>query len=377
MTGNMNRAASLLIIDYGTGIRVAAPTTILASMTKAARSGILIKGGRHIEQLAEVDALVFDKTGTLTTGAPQIADIIPYGKDVTSDEVLALAAAAEQRLNHPVAQAVVRAAEERGLFIPERATSDYQIGLGVEAAIDGMTVLVGNCRFLTNKCVKISRQAQRLLWHFERQSISPICVAVDDELKGLIGLSDPIRTESAAVIQALRDKKVRQIVMLTGDRPAVAKRVADALGIQNYIAEVFPKGKVEVVKDLQQEGYKVGVVGDGINDSPALAQADVGIAVNSGTDVAQETAHVVLLKGNLWKIPAAIDIARESTSLIRQNWQLIAIPNTAALGLSFIGVLGPVGATLISNGSTILAAANALRPIMNGSKRASAKPTRR
>jgi Cu2+-exporting ATPase len=254
------------------------------------------------------------------------------------------------------------------LSIPERATSDYQIGLGVEAAIDGMTVFVGNHRFLSSKGVKCEPQAQQLLQRFEQQSISAICVAVDGKLKGIIGLADPVREEAAAVISALRDRGVRQIVMLTGDHPAVAKRVADTLGIQSYVADVLPEGKVEAVKDLQREGYKVGVVGDGINDSPALAVADVGIAVNKGTDVAQETAHVALFKGNLWKIPAAIDIARESLSLVRQNWQLIAIPNTAALGLSFIGLLGPVGATLISNGSTILAAANALRPLMNGSQ---------
>ena len=153
--------------------------------------------------------------------------------------------------------------------------------------------------------------------------------------------------------------------MLTGDHEKVAKRVAKDLGIDRYIAEVFPAHKADVVKDLQRHGYKVAVVGDGINDSPALAYADVGIAVEGGTQVAQDTAHVTLLHGGLWKIPMAIDICRESVRLIHQNWKIISIPNTIALGLACIGLLGPIGATLLSNGSAIIATLNGLRPIMD------------
>jgi manganese/zinc-transporting P-type ATPase C len=168
------------------------------------------------------------------------------------------------------------------------------------------------------------------------------------------------------VIRALRQRGIKEIVILTGDHPAVAKRVAEALGISRYVADIFPEGKVEAVKKLQEEGYKVGMIGDGINDSPALAQADVGIAVSGGTEVAQETAHVVFLRGGLWELPLILDIARESMSLLQQNWNLILIPNTMALSLAFFGVLGPIGSTLISNGSALLATANALRPLLNG-----------
>jgi heavy metal translocating P-type ATPase len=361
--GGIPGAAAVLIVDYGTGIRIAAPTTVLCSMTKAIRHGILIKGGRHMETLCEVDAVVFDKTGTLTIGHPDVVDIYPLG-GFSKEEVLTLAAAAENRLTHPVAQAIVRAAEERGLIIPERTASDYTLGLGVESLVDDQVVLVGNHRYMTEKGIALSNKIQQLISEMEDRAVSPLCVAVDGKIAGLLSYTDPIRPEAAEVIQALKDRGIKEIVMLTGDHEKVAKRVATELGIDRYIAEVFPGHKADVVKDLQRQGYKVAVVGDGINDSPALAFADVGISVEGGTQVAQDTAHVTLLHGGLWKIPAAIDISREAVSLIHQNWKIISIPNTIALGLACIGILGPIGATLLSNGSAIIATLNGLRPIM-------------
>jgi heavy metal translocating P-type ATPase len=364
-TGNLNQAASILIIDYGTGIRVAAPTTVLASMTKAARHGILIKGGRHLEQLASVDAIVFDKTGTLTMGKPEIVRVVSYSQAFSSDEVLAIAAAAEQRLNHPVAEAIVRAAEAREVDIPERISSNYTIGLGVEAKVNGYAVCVGNQRFMDHKAIPMTERARRDSARLERRAAAPLFVAIDGRLRGVLGYADPLRPEASDVIRALRAQGIKEIVMLTGDHPNVARQVAENLGISRYVAEVFPDEKADIVRTLQQEGYTVAVVGDGINDSPALAQADVGIAVNGGTAIAQDTAHVALRAGDLWRIPMAVDIAKEGVHLIRQNWQIVAIPNSAALGLACFGLLGPIGATLISNGSAIVALGNALRPLLS------------
>jgi Cu2+-exporting ATPase len=364
LSADVNRAASLLIIDYGTGIRVAAPTTVLASMTRAARQGILIKGGRHLERLAEVDAIVFDKTGTLTLGTPEIVEVVPYREeDISADRMLALAAAAQQRFTHPVAEAVVRTARAQGLSIPRRETSDYLIGRGVKATVERSVVLVGSRRFMAMNRVGVRRARQDLL-RTDEAAASPIFVAIDGQLAGLLVLADPLRPEAEAVVQGLRERGITEVVMLTGDQPAVAKKVADALGITRYIAEALPDQKAALVGTLQLEGHTVAVVGDGINDSPALAQADVGIAVRGGADVARETAHVALLEGNLWKIPQAIDIARESMHLIRQNWRFIAYPNTVAMALSLPGLIGPIGATFISNGSAILATLNGLRPLL-------------
>ncbi|MEI8016224.1 MAG: heavy metal translocating P-type ATPase [Nitrospira sp.] len=364
MGGGLQGAAAVLVVDYGTGIRIAAPTTVLSAMTKAIRNGILIKGGRALENLAEVDAVVFDKTGTLTTGHPDILSVVPVNGS-TADEVLALAAAAERRMTHPVADAIVRAAEARQLSIPERTASDYSLGLGVEAIVNDSVVLVGSPRFMTLRGLTLSPEAQEQISMMQQQAISPLCVAKDGLVIGLLAISDPLRPEARDVVQALRDRGIKHIVMLTGDHKDVARRIAAELGITEFLAEVFPGEKSEAVQRLQREGYKVAVVGDGVNDSPMLAYADVGIAVEGGTEAARETAPVVLLHGGLWKVPLAIDIGRETVALIRQNWKIISIPNTFAAGLACIGLLGPIGATLLSNGSAIIATLNGLRPIMD------------
>ena len=361
--GGLHGAASMLIIDYGTGIRIAAPTTVLSSMTKAVRSGILIKGGRYLERLAEIDTIVFDKTGTLTSGHPEITHIYPYN-GYSIEDVLSLAAAAEQRLTHPVAKAIVRAAMDKGISIPERTTSHYRIGYGVESMVNGNTVLVGSPRFMAYKNVALPTETQQDVRTIEEEATSPLCVAVDGLIYGVLSYADPMRPEAPEVIKALQDRGIKEIVMLTGDHQGVAKRIAEGLGLSRYVAEVFPREKADIVKRLQKEGRKVAVVGDGINDSPALAYADVGIAVEGGTDVARETANVVLLHGGLWKIPLAVDIGREAVGLIRQNWDLIAVPNTIALAMAFCGLFGPGATTVLSNGSAIVATANALRPVL-------------
>jgi Cu2+-exporting ATPase len=363
MGGGLPGAAAVLIIDYGTGIRIAAPTTVLSAMTRAIRSGILIKGGRHLENLAEVDAMVFDKTGTLTIGQPDVLDVTPFGS-TTAAEVLTLAAAAELRWTHPVATAVVRAAEDRGLTIPERSASDYTIGLGVEAVVNESVILVGSPRFLMQRGLQLMPEVEQRIEALQGQAVSPLCVARDGTVIGVLGISDPLRPEAKDVIVALRDRGVKRIIMLTGDHRDVAKRVAGQLGITEYVAEIFPGDKSDLVQRLQQEGHKVAVAGDGINDSPMLAYADVGIAVEGGTEAARETAPVVLLHGGLWKVPLAIDICRETVALIKQNWKIISIPNTIALGLATVALLGPIAATLLSNGCAIIATMNGLRPLM-------------
>jgi len=363
LSQSLSSSASVLIIDYGTGIRIAAPTTVLASMTKAVRHGILIKGGRYMEQLAGVDAIVFDKTGTLTTGSPQVMEIYTYN-GISRTDVLGFAAACERRLTHPVARAIVQAAETRGITIPERSGSHYTIGLGVEAQVDGNLVHVGCERFMTAKHVNIPYGVERHLNEIGHEAMSPVCVAVNGELVGTLAYADPIRPESASVIECLHEKGIRHIAMLTGDHSHVAARVADTVGISNLLANALPRDKVAYVKDLQEKGYRVAVVGDGINDSPALAHADVGIAVSGGADVAEATAHIVLLNGGLWKVPLALDISREALELIEQNWKIISVPNTVALGLAVFGAIGAGAATVLSNGSAILATANALRPLM-------------
>lgn len=363
--GNANTAASLLIIDYGTGIRVSAPTTVLSAMTRAARRGIFIKGGRYLERLAAVDTIIFDKTGTLTIGSPEIEEVIPYG-EIDINGVLALAASAEDRLTHPIAEAIVRLAKRRHLHIPVRDRSEYHVGLGVEASIQGETIHVGGERLMALRGISDACAYHDCL-RTNGRAISRICVARNGKLIGLLVVRHPLRPEAPQVLQRLHELGIQDVIMLTGDNEAVAQRIASQMGIRRYVAEALPKHKLDCVKSLQAEGHTVAVVGDGINDSPALAQADVGIAVRGGADVAKETAGISLLEDDLWKVPEAIEIARQAVRLIEQNWRLIAYPNSTAIVLSVLNLIGPIGATLISNGSAIAATLNGLRPLFHRS----------
>jgi Cu2+-exporting ATPase len=375
LTGDVARAASIVIFDFATGIRISAPTTVLATMTAAARHDILIKGGRAIEQLTQVDTLVFDKTGTLTTGVADVTDVLPLAPGVSADEMLALAAAAEQRLSHPAAQAIVRAAEQRGLQLAERGESHVAIGLGVEADVEGRAVLVGSERFLGAREIAMPDEARQIVAQVDR-GVSSILVAVDGRLVGAIRYADATRPEAAAVLASLRARGVRRIVMMTGDSEAVAREVAREVGIDEVEAGVFPERKAEVVRALQAAGYVVGVIGDGINDSPALAYADVSFSLKEGTDVARETADVVL-HGDLRGLVDSIDLARDSMRLLRENLAIVAVPNAAGMLLATLGAVGPLVATALNNGSAVAAAVNGLRPLMAESAPSRAEPLAR
>jgi P-type E1-E2 ATPase len=264
-----------------------------------------------------------------------------------------------------MAEAIERAARRRDLQIPERESLDYHIGFGVEATVEGQKMLAGSQRFLMDKGVFMDDDAADLR-AIREEGGSEIFVALDGRLIGVVVVTDPIRPEAPEVVAALRERGVRAVAMLTGDHPDIAERVAGIVGISDFVAESLPGQKADYVRNLQREGYSpVAVVGDGINDSPALVQADVGIAVGGGADIAQHAAHVALQQDHLWQIPEAIDIAREGISIIRQDWKLISYPNTLAIALALMGLIGPAAASLIHNGGSTLAAVNSLRPLLD------------
>jgi Cu2+-exporting ATPase len=363
-TGNVDRLLSMLIVDFGTGIRVAAPTAVLASIARAASEGILIKGGRQLEKLAEVDTIVFDKTGTLTHGSPEIRAILSCDeRKFPPRKILALAAAAEARLNHPVSQALVSRAALEGIDVPEGHHGDFEIGLGVEARVNGYSVHVGSERFFARKQIRYDAHAS-MAEEIKRQGCSVLLFAVDGALKGVIPYADRIRRESAGVVRSLRYGGIKEVVMLTGDNHTTAQAVAHQIGIKTCFAETLPSNKAELIRDLQRQGHVVAMVGDGINDSPALAYADVGIAMKHGADVARETADVVLMEDSLSKLNTAFVIARGTMARIRQNYAIIAGLNAFAFFLSIPqGLLSPNMAALMSNGSAILASLNSIRPV--------------
>ena len=364
VTADFNRFLNLVIIDYGTGIRVAAPTSVLASMTYAARSGIIIKSGGHMEALAEVDTIVFDKTGTLSHGAPNIVQASSYQRHIADEHLLALAAAAETNFHHPVADALRRKAADLDIPLPPADEMTYRVGLGVEGRVNGYHLHVGSERFMRESDIRFDRGvADRAA--IEERGCSCLCVAVDGELAGLIAYEDLIRTEAADVISALHGMGVRETVMLTGDNGRVAKAVSRRLGLTRHMAEMMPADKAEAVQEMQRQGRKVAMVGDGINDSPALSFANVGIAMRHGADITHEAADVVLMEDSLWKLAKAVQISREAVGLIKQNYGIVAALNTLALGLALPGgLISPVTTAVISNGSAILASLNGMRPML-------------
>lgn len=365
LSGDLNRFLSMVIIDYGTGIRVAAPTSVLAVMIDAARHGVLIKGGSQLEKLHNVDTIVFDKTGTLTRGEPHVLDIVSYDeRRFPEEKILALAASAEARLTHPVAEAILARAREAGIKVPERTESYYHIGLGLDVQINGYRVHLGSEKFLRQMNVKLDGALSDLKWRNDR-GYSALLLAVDGNLAGLVSYADQLRPESSAVIKTLHNRGLRNLIMMTGDNGTIAQRVAAQLGLDRFFSDVFPAEKAEVVQQLQSEGRVVAMIGDGINDSPALAHADVGIAMKNGADIAHEAADVILMEENLWKLINALDASRDAIKLIRENFAIIAGLNTAAFALAIPGgLVTPALTTLISNGSAILASLNAVRPIL-------------
>lgn len=366
LTRNFNRFLSLLIVDYGTGIRVAAPTSALSSMTHAARVGIIIKSGRHMERLAEVDTVVFDKTGTLTHGVPTVVDVISCRRGISPHQLLALAAAAEARLRHPVAEALRAKARELSVEIPACDETRLSVGLGVQGQVNGYYLHVGNERFLRQSDIRINHiSADRTA--FDQRGYSCLYIAIDGVFAGLVPYADHIRPETPAVIKTLHAMGMRNTIMLTGDNAVVARATAEGLGLTRQYADMLPADKAEVIQDLRRDGNVVAMVGDGLNDSPALSYADVGIAMKHGAEVTQESAHVVLLEDSLWKVITAIEISRGAVRLITQNYAIVATLNTAALALALAlpgGSIGPVATAMISNGSAVLASLNGIRPLL-------------
>ena len=369
------RAASILTLDFVTGIRVSMPTAFLGALNHNTRHGILVRSGRTIEQLAEVDTVVFDKTGTLTQGKLTVVGIQTIPDRMSAEQVLTLAAAAEQRIAHPVAEAIIHYAQSQKIEIPRRGEWNYEVGLGIRAIVEDREVLVGSDRFLIQEkislqCLETKTFPLHHLCDLEAKSVasswlSLIYVACDGKLQGIIQYADPLRIESSTLVKSLQANG-REIHLLTGDNQHRAKIVAEELNIplSQVHAQAFPEQKAAIVRDLKLAGKTVAFVGDGLNDSVALAYADVSVSFANGSDIAREIADVVLMDDDLTSLIQALDIAQETKKLIEQNTLLVVAPNLMALGLATTVGLNPLIATVIHNGSAIAAGLNSLRPLV-------------
>jgi manganese/zinc-transporting P-type ATPase C len=364
ITGDVRRAMTMLLIACPCAVGLATPTAISAAIGNGARRGILIKGGSHLEQAGRVDAIVFDKTGTLTIGRPVVTNIVAMHKDWEPEQVLAYAASSEIHSRHPLAEAVIRSTEERHISIPPHEECEVLVGLGMRTWADGRTLLLGSPSLLQSEKVKVSKKAKEWVDKLRRQAETPLLLAVDGTLVGLISLRDEVRPEAVQVLNKLRANGIRRIVMLTGDHPDIAQVVAGELGIDEWRAEVMPEDKLEVVRELQGEGYIVGMVGDGINDAPALAAADIGIAMGlAGTDVAVETADVALANDDLHRLLDVRDLGARAVDVIQENYGMSIAVNAVGLIIGAGGALSPVLAAILHNASSVAVVANSSRLI--------------
>ena len=369
LAAQVDRMTSVLITDFGTGIRIAVPTSALTAMTLAAREGVLVKGGQYLERLAKADVIIFDKTGTLTRGSPEVREVAPFGK-LPPRESIALAAAAEERQKHPVAEAIRGYAAREGIGVrgAELGSEEYEIGVGLRAMVGARDVLIGGKRLMTARGVWLAH-AREVVERHRREGVSSIYIAVDGTLEAVVAYTDAPRDESAEVVRALKANGRREVVLLSGDQSGPVEAVGRAVGVDRAIGDLLPEDKARHVKELQRAGKIVAMVGDGINDAPALAVADVGISLDGGAEVALETADVLLLEGGLSKLPQAFAIADRAMSHVRRGLGLVIAPNAVAIALGAFGLITPGVAALVNNGSTVAAALAAVSPLILRSRR--------
>ena len=363
-TRSLARTAAVLMVDYSCALRLATPLAILTAMKQGTKSGVLVKGGRYLEALAEVDTVVLDKTGTLTQASPQLSDVVSLDAERDEKEILALAACLEEHFPHPVSRAVVRAAQAQGVnhYNEEHdAEVKYVVAHGICSSVDGQKVIIGSRHFVEED-EKVDVTAG--LPHVERlaaEGKSVLYMAQGGKLIGILGIVDPLRPEAKDVIRELKKRGIKHIVMLTGDDTRTAKNVAGQLGITEFRAQVLPTDKASHVLALKKEGCKVLMIGDGVNDSPALSSADVGATLKEGSDIAQEVADVVLTNNNLADLPMAIDLGRATMRRIKENFTVSVGLNTGFMAGGLFGVLTPALGAVLHNLTTIGVCLNAMR----------------
>jgi len=365
LSGEVSRAVCVLITDFGTGIRIAVPTSALTAMTLAAREGVLFKGAQYLERLSKADTIVFDKTGTLTNGVPEVV-LVVTSPGIKAAWLIRLAASAEANHDHPVARALKAYARERGipLAAPDPGSEAYVVGRGLSARVAGHHVRVGRATWMTSQKLKTSRFRRRIA-RLEASRISNLLVAVDGKVLGLIGYSDGTRPESAAIVRRLSAGGARTVMLLSGDNRTVVRNVAREVGIDVAVGALFPHQKADYIRRLRDAGHVVAMVGDGINDAPALACADVGISIAGSTDVAIETADVILLEGGLGRLEKAFAISDQAMRAVRQNLGVVIAPNAIAIALGAFGLIQPPMAAIINNGATALAVLAGTLPLLH------------
>jgi manganese/zinc-transporting P-type ATPase C len=361
LTGDITRVISVFLIDYSCAIKLNAPVVIRATMSEGANRGILIKGGQSIEKLSRIDTFVFDKTGTLTRGDLAVTDVVALAPQLWSEaRLMGLAASIEEHSRHPVADAIVRAARQRGLPHVPHGDVDVIIAHGLRTKVGTETIRIGSRHFLEDhECISL-RQHEPIAQAFVAQGKMFLYAAADPSPIGIIALRDELRDDSAETVRRLRQSGVRCLVMLTGDRKERADVIGTTVGMDQVLAELQPEEKAGIVKGMRRDGRRVAYLGDGINDAPALATADVGLAMPIGADIARATADILLVKDRLAAVADAHEAALNAMALIRSNFNAAIAINTALFVAASMGFLPPIAAALLHNGTTLALLGRAL-----------------
>jgi Cu2+-exporting ATPase len=369
-TRDATRATAALLVDYSCAIKLSTPLAILSAMREGTKRGLLVKGGKFLEALATADTVVFDKTGTLTVSAPSVAKVVPF-EGYTRETVLRTAACLEEHFPHSIARAVVKQAEKEGLsHREEHSTVEYAVAHGIASRLRGEKVLIGSAHFVFEDEGVTCTVEQREVIDREAEKHSVLFLAVGGGLAGILCIEDPLREDALDIVSRLHEVGITRVVMLTGDNFRVAKNVAEAIGIDEVRAQLLPADKTEVVKLLKRTG-KVVMVGDGVNDSPALAAADVGVAMCGGADIAQEVADVILSENRLHALIDARKLGTGVMEKIYRNYAFIVGANSLLLALGLSGAITPTLSALLHNLATIGASVYSLAPIFD---KPSAKP---
>jgi len=356
LTHNVRMIVTLMIFTSPAELGLATPLVMIAAIARAARSGILIKGGLYLELLAKVDVMVFDKTGTLTANKPDVARVETRNQDFSNEDLIRLSAAADRRSAHPLAKVIVEYAARKQIAVPEPEQFEQLAGRGAKAVVEGRTVLVGNAALLVENNVTVPTTV-------EDSGQTPIHIAVDGQFAGVIYIADTLRAGARETLAHLKKSGVKRIIMLTGDNIATANAVAASIGVDEVRADLMPEDKVSAIAELQNQGHRVAMIGDGVNDAPALARADVGIAMGAGgAHAALEAADIALMTDDLGKIAVARAIARKAYRTIKENLFVgVGVVHVLGITAALLGLIGPIQAAVIHLGPDVLVFVNSVK----------------
>lgn len=363
-TGNLAKSLSVLMVDYSCAIKLSTPISVISAMKEATNYDIMIKGGRFLENYAFADTIMFDKTGTLTVSCPNLAKVVAFG-GCSEDDILRIAACLEEHFPHSVAKAIVHAAQVKCLeHREEHAEVEYIVAHGIASQLNGQRALIGSAHFIFDDEKIGIDDEQREIVSKLGEKYSMVYLAIGGKLCGILCIEDPIRDDAVKAIKALKEKGFSNILMVTGDGETTAANVCRELGIDKYYAKVLPEDKLNIVNEQKSENHKVVMVGDGINDSPALAAADVSVAMKDASDIAREVADITLLVSDLERLALLRDLSEKLFRRIHANYRFIALFNSGLILLGIGGIISPVAGALLHNISTMGVCLNSMKPLL-------------